>query len=144
LKSKEVFHSWKEIAEYLERDVRPCHRWERELGLPIHRIEDTSLRSRIFAYKKEIDKWLKRKSRDKARRASILHNLNKWITPALFTILVTLLILNGARFLIFKSQPESAIPISEAAQAFDKLGSSAYQHFDTSCISSDVGRRWAC
>jgi tetratricopeptide (TPR) repeat protein/TolB-like protein len=51
-----VLDSWKEIAAYLKRDVRTCQRWERELGLPVHRL-DESPRARVFAYKDEIDAW---------------------------------------------------------------------------------------
>jgi hypothetical protein len=30
--------SWKEIAAYLNREVRTAMRWEKERGLPVHRI----------------------------------------------------------------------------------------------------------
>ena len=30
--------SWKEIAAYLGRGIRTVQRWEREEGLPVHRI----------------------------------------------------------------------------------------------------------
>ena len=56
---RDVLHSWKEISVYLDRDVRTCHRWEDELELPIHRIDENSPRSKVFAYKSEIDEWLK-------------------------------------------------------------------------------------
>ena len=59
---RDVLHSWKEISVYLDRDVRTCHRWEDELGLPIHRIDENSPRSKVFAYKSEIDEWLKEKT----------------------------------------------------------------------------------
>lgn len=55
-----ILDSWKEIAQYLKRDVRTCQRWEKELGLPVHRFED-SPRSRVFAYQEEIDHWLREK-----------------------------------------------------------------------------------
>lgn len=49
--------SWKEISKYVGWEVRTCYRWEKLYGLPIHRIDDKSRRSRVFAYKEEIDKW---------------------------------------------------------------------------------------
>src|SRR4030042_642524 len=52
-----VFDSWKEIAAYLKRSVKTCQRWERELGLPIHRPDQGS-GARIVAYKQDIDRWL--------------------------------------------------------------------------------------
>jgi TolB-like protein len=62
MKSREILHSWKEISAYLDREIRTCHRWEDELGLPIHRIDENSPRSKVFAYKSEIDEWLKERA----------------------------------------------------------------------------------
>lgn len=52
----ERLDSWKAIAEYLQRDVATVARWEKTLGLPIHRVGRTG-RS-VFAYTSEIDEWL--------------------------------------------------------------------------------------
>ena len=41
--NKEILDSWKEIGKYLGRDTRTCYRWEKELGLPVHRIDNNSL-----------------------------------------------------------------------------------------------------
>ena len=49
--------SWKEIADYLKRDVRTAIRWEKERGLPIHRVPGGK-RQAVFAYQQEIDDWL--------------------------------------------------------------------------------------
>jgi hypothetical protein len=48
--------SWKEIAEYLGRDVRTAARWEAE-GLPLHRVPGGRGRS-VFAFTSEIDAWM--------------------------------------------------------------------------------------
>jgi len=53
--------SWKEIAVYLNRDVRTVQRWEKREGLPVHRHQHDRLGS-IFAYKSEIDEWWKQRS----------------------------------------------------------------------------------
>ena len=53
---REILDSWKEISDYLKRDARTCQRYERELGLPVHRL-DGSPRARVFAYKDELDAW---------------------------------------------------------------------------------------
>ena len=53
--------SWKEIAAYLDRDVRTAQRWERRDGLPVHRLHH-SKRGSVFAYASELDAW--RASRD--------------------------------------------------------------------------------
>lgn len=57
---EQFLESWKEIASFLGRDQRTCMRWERELGLPIHRL-DGSPRARVFAFKDELSAWLDQK-----------------------------------------------------------------------------------
>ena len=56
--SQERLDSWKAIADYLQRDVATVRRWEKGLGLPVHRVGGTG-RS-VFAYPPEIDDWLNR------------------------------------------------------------------------------------
>lgn len=58
--------SWKEIAEYLGRDVRTATRWEAQ-GLPLHRIPGGRGRS-VFAFTEEIDAWMA--GRDKGAAVS--------------------------------------------------------------------------
>jgi len=53
---RELLDSWKEIAAFLNRSVMTCHRWEEELGLPIHRLDGTP-KARVFAYTDELDCW---------------------------------------------------------------------------------------
>ncbi|HVL66862.1 MAG TPA: hypothetical protein VM364_06320 [Vicinamibacterales bacterium] len=53
----ERLDSWKAIAEYLSRDVATVRRWERTLGLPVRRVAGSG-RS-VFAYRSEIDAWLR-------------------------------------------------------------------------------------
>ena len=48
--------SWKEIAAYLERDVRTARRWEQAEGLPVRRHRSGS-RSSVYAYPSELDAW---------------------------------------------------------------------------------------
>ncbi len=51
--------SWKDIALYLNKDVRTVIRWEKTRNLPVHRIPGGQ-RNVIFAYKHELDEWLTR------------------------------------------------------------------------------------
>src|SRR5436309_13610338 len=53
----ERLDSWKEIAEYLRRDITTVIRWEREKGLPVHRVPGGK-RHAVFAYRQQIDAWL--------------------------------------------------------------------------------------
>ena len=50
--------SWKEIAAYLRRGVTTVQRWEKEEGLPTHRLHHGKLGS-VYAYKGELDGWLR-------------------------------------------------------------------------------------
>jgi hypothetical protein len=54
-----LLRSWKEIAAYLGCDVRTCHRWEDQRGMPVHRAEGSEKKSPVFAYKDELDAWFK-------------------------------------------------------------------------------------
>lgn len=76
MKNKDILDSWKDISKYLGRDIRTCYRWEKELGLPINRIDDKSIRSKVFAYESEIDKWLREKTTRKGiGKKSFLENI---------------------------------------------------------------------
>ena len=55
--------SWKEIAEYLGRDVRTAMRWEQDLGLPVHRVPGGQ-RPGVFAITEELDAWLAARDKD--------------------------------------------------------------------------------
>jgi TolB-like protein len=48
--------SWKAIAAYLKRGARTVQRWEREEGLPVHRLVHDKLGS-VYAYQSELDAW---------------------------------------------------------------------------------------
>ncbi|HEY6548970.1 MAG TPA: hypothetical protein VI589_13735, partial [Vicinamibacteria bacterium] len=50
--------SWKEIAAYLRRGVSTVQRWEREEGLPTHRLHHGKLGS-VYAFKSELDRWVR-------------------------------------------------------------------------------------
>jgi TolB-like protein len=49
-------NSWKEIAVYLQKDVRTVQRWEKNEGLPVHRKPHDKLSS-VYAYQSELDAW---------------------------------------------------------------------------------------
>src|ERR1700730_12860698 len=48
--------SWKEIAAFFGRDERTVNRWEKDLGLPVHRLPGT--KGRVYAFTYEISAWL--------------------------------------------------------------------------------------
>lgn len=51
--------TWKEIGAFLGRDERTAKRWEKERGLPVHRVPGTG-RATVFAYTGELTRWLHR------------------------------------------------------------------------------------
>src|SRR5205814_2457126 len=58
LNSADRLDSWKEIANYLRRDVRTVQRWEKKEGLPVYRHQHDKLGS-VFAYQTELAAWFK-------------------------------------------------------------------------------------
>lgn len=55
---------WKDISTFLGRGVRTAQRWERDLALPIRRLE-TKGAEVVYAFRAEIDEW--RRSREPGR-----------------------------------------------------------------------------
>lgn len=53
---EERLDSWKAIAAYLGRGVRTVQRWEREDGLPVHRLAHEK-RGSVYAHRQEVDAW---------------------------------------------------------------------------------------
>ena len=56
--SSDSLDSWKAIAAYLKRDERTVLRWERDRGLPVHRIPGGG-KPGVYALKSELDSWWK-------------------------------------------------------------------------------------
>jgi hypothetical protein len=59
LAGENLLRSWKEISAYLGCDARTCYRWEKRLGMPVHRADEGAAKSRVFAYKDELDAWFR-------------------------------------------------------------------------------------
>jgi TolB-like protein len=114
VKNSDILDSWKDISDYLERDVRTCRRWEAELGLPVNRINADSTHSKVFAYKSEIDQWFKdRANNNKTPKQYIL--VNRWIfigIAILFIFLIssiTLIMSDNLKSLLSRDQPSLAV-----------------------------------
>lgn len=73
---RRILDSWQEIADYLVRTVRTCQRYERELGLPVHRLDD-SPKARVFAYADELDAWREKRP---APRPGLIGGLRAFAT----------------------------------------------------------------
>jgi Tol biopolymer transport system component len=61
--------SWKEIASYLGRGIRTVQRWEREEGLPVHRL-DHAKRGSVYASRRELTAWWESRRRPDSAPAS--------------------------------------------------------------------------
>jgi hypothetical protein len=81
--------SWKQIAVYLEREVRTVQRWEKREGLPVHR--QFHLKSgTVYAFKHEVDGWLKSRSRAESApppERRYLNHLASWLNLTLLMAL---------------------------------------------------------
>src|SRR5438876_9788539 len=53
---EKALEGWKEIAAYLQREVRTAKRWEKSEGLPVHRHLHQS-KSSVYAYASELEAW---------------------------------------------------------------------------------------
>jgi hypothetical protein len=58
-----TLQGWKEIATELGRSVRTVQRWERKLGLPVHKLGE-GVGSPVFAFKDELRSWLRVKAEE--------------------------------------------------------------------------------
>jgi tetratricopeptide (TPR) repeat protein len=96
---REILDSWKAIADYLRRDIRTCQRYERELELPVHRLEG-SPRARVFAYTDELDAWRDRRLEDDRHAATA--SLFKSKTRAFLVGAIVVLAVGLAVFLFIR------------------------------------------
>jgi len=84
-KKENLLSSWKEISAYLDCNDRTCRRWEKYYDLPIYRIDKKS-KSRVYAYKEELDKWLDKGVINKLRERELSHKKSKWAKSLYFFI----------------------------------------------------------
>jgi len=66
----DLLNGWKEIASWSGKSVRSVQRWERDLGLPVHRIKTADGQS-VYARRSELDAW--RASLDAPNTAALDH-----------------------------------------------------------------------
>lgn len=87
--------SWKEIAEYLGRDVRTVIRWEKVKKLPVRRVPGGKRRA-VFAYTEEVDSWLAEGQGSSVgwpeahthESHAQLRELFRWTVPVVLAVLV--------------------------------------------------------
>lgn len=70
-RNRKRLDSWKQIAVYLNREVRSVQRWEKHEGLPVHRHPHLK-GSTVYAFKSEIDAWLRGRAQTLSRAHSVI------------------------------------------------------------------------
>ncbi len=136
--NKEILDSWKAISDYLDRDIRTCARWEKELGLPVYRIDNDSPRSKVFAYKSEIDEWLKDRANHKEiRKKSFIEK--RWpligIASAVLLLLAVSASINIANGKFSSANPEN---LSIAVLPPESLGFSEHEQYIPEGICNEI------
>jgi len=83
--SRDCLDSWKQIAVYLDREVRTVQRWEKREGLPVHRQFHVK-GGTVWAFKHDIDAWFRDRCQVLSKPAPggrfLEHSVN-WSAPAL-------------------------------------------------------------
>lgn len=108
---KERLDGWKEISDYLNRDMRTCQRWEREQGLPIYRIKQDSSRSKVFSYTSEIDEWFSQisKNNNLEKRKP---KFKKWLVPSILILIIVAVFYGLFSFVFGKKNPNNDLFLS--------------------------------
>ena len=104
----DLLSSWKEIAAYLGCDKRTCLRWEKNFGLPIHRL-GAGLKARVFAYRTELDRWMQERVDKKTFSLEAFPRSRTWSRSFYLVLPVVGLIALLLYFLVLKpSYPNPA------------------------------------
>ena len=74
--NRERLDSWKEIAVYLDRQVRTVQRWGKHEDLPVRRQFHRKACT-VYAFKSEIDSWLASRSRTLSKPRPMLRALRQ-------------------------------------------------------------------
>jgi hypothetical protein len=97
----------KAIADYLDTSERSVYRWEKELGLPLHRVSG-SAGSSVYVYIDELKEWLK--NRETAEKTLIKSSKSRafvifFFSVALLVVIVAYLFLKSKQILFRADMP---------------------------------------
>jgi hypothetical protein len=101
--------SWKEIAAYLERDIRTAVRWEKHDGLPVRRLRESG-RASVFAYPSEIEAW----RAGRPTRTEVSPSIPRWNRPLAWATAVV--VAGAAAFIAYGPILNPEAPVAEAAE----------------------------
>jgi len=105
--------SWKEIANYLNRDIRTVQRWEKSEGLPVHRHLHEKQAS-VHAFKAELDNWRTARAAIAAQPAAVESTRTNRLMPVLAIAALLLAGIVFIRWLVRDEpvQPSKAVPFT--------------------------------
>jgi Tol biopolymer transport system component len=118
LPSGRRFDSWKEIAQFLNRDVRTVQRWERTGGLPVHRrLQEGKKRVPVHAYEDELARWLSSgppatPPATEAGRRRVL-----WVAGALGVVVVGIAVIWFSSLRNYSASPFRVVQVTDYAGA---------------------------
>lgn len=114
-----VLSCWKDIANYLHRDVRTVQRWERSRGLPVHRLPGQG-KNAVYALPTEIDSWW---AGTPARQEKVVV-VSLPVSPArrrAFAILVGVALVAALGFVAWLLGRRTATPLPLASEVLTSL-----------------------
>ena len=88
--AEKPLQGWKEIAAYLDRDVRTARRWEKENGLPVRR-HGSGKGSSVYAFASEIAAWraARPSTGDRSSESTAPAHRWSWVAAASVPLLAT-------------------------------------------------------
>jgi TolB-like protein len=107
------------------------------LELPVHRFDDNSSRSKVFAYKSEIDQWLKNKANNN-KKTTKSNRKNKWIMSGLIFGLVTI---SGLLLSYYLAKTKALPTLSRTTIAvfpLKNLNSSDYENYFSQGLTNEI------
>ena len=132
---RDRLNGWKEISHHLGKSVRTVQRWERDLGLPIHRLR-TNRGEIIWALRQEIDRWLSTKDNG-THVGTAVHSRRELVLAAtiLFAVAGSLFVVLNIDWrvadtpsVVRPDQPSSFRIIDRQIQVYDRSKRMMWEH----------------